>query len=68
MKIKSTLVRSIRRAQKHDLIGRNVAELVDLPQGQPGYPSPSMTEEQASKVLQAASGQPTGFVRPGFRS
>jgi hypothetical protein len=30
--LKSTLRRSIRRAQKHDLIGRNVAELVDLPQ------------------------------------
>ena len=63
VKIKSTLVRSIRRAQKYDLIGRNVAELVDLPQGQPGHPSRAMTEEQASKVLKAASGQPTGFVK-----
>ena len=62
-KIKSTLVRSIRRAQKYDLIGRNVAELVDLPQGQPGHPSRAMTEEQASKVLQAASGQPADFVK-----
>ena len=35
VKMKSILVRSIRRAQKYDLIGRNVAELVDLPQGQP---------------------------------
>ena len=59
VKIKSTLVRSIRRAQKYDLIGRNVAELVDLPQGQPGHPSRAMTEEQASKVLEAAGGQPT---------
>jgi hypothetical protein len=42
VKIKSTLVRSIRRAQKYDLIGRNVAELVDLPQGQPGHPSRAM--------------------------
>ena len=58
MKIKSTLVRSIRRAQKYDLIGKNVAELVDLPQGQPGHPSRAMTEEQASKVLKAAGGQP----------
>lgn len=33
------------------LIGRNVAELVDLPKGQPGHPSRAMTEEQASKVL-----------------
>ncbi|MGH3522821.1 MAG: tyrosine-type recombinase/integrase [Mycobacterium sp.] len=63
VKIKSTLVRSIRRAQKYDLIGRNVAELVDLPQGQPGHPSRAMTEDQASKVLQAANGKPTGFVR-----
>jgi integrase len=63
VKIKSTLVRSIRRAQKYDLIGRNVAELVDLPQGQPGHPSRAMTEEQANKVLEAASGQPTSFVK-----
>ena len=38
VKIKSTLTRSIRRAQKYDLIGRNVAELVDLPQGPTGPP------------------------------
>jgi hypothetical protein len=63
VKIKSTLVRSIRRAQKYDLIGKNVAELVDLPEGQPGHPSRAMTEEQASKVLRAASGQPTGYVK-----
>ena len=63
VKIKSMLVRSIRRAQKYDLIGKNVAQLVDLPQGQPGHPSRAMTEEQASKVLRAASGQPTGFVK-----
>ena len=63
VKIKGTLVRSIRRAQKYDLIGRNVAELVDLPQGRPGHPSRAMTEEQASKVLSAASGQPTAYVK-----
>jgi integrase len=63
VKIKSTLVRSIRRAQKYDLIGRNVAELVDLPQGQPGHPSRAMTEEQAGQVLEAASGHPTSFVK-----
>ena len=62
VKIKSTLTRSIRRAQKYDLIGRNVAELVDLPQGQPGHPSRAMCEEQAAKVLRAASGQATGYV------
>ena len=63
VEIKSTLRRSIRRAQKHDLIGRNVAELVDLPQGRPGRPSRAMTEEQASKVLQAANGQVTGYIK-----
>jgi hypothetical protein len=63
VEIKSTLRRSIRRAQKHDLIGRNVAELVDLPQGKPGRPSRAMTEEQAGKVLRAATGQATIFVK-----
>lgn len=62
MEIKSTLRRSIRRAQKHDLIGRNVAELIDLPPGRPGRPSRAVTEEQASRVLQAASGQATVYV------
>ena len=64
VKIKSTLVRSIRRAQKYDLIGRNVAELVDLPQGQPGHPSRAMTEEQASKVL-AGRERPADRLRQG---
>jgi hypothetical protein len=63
VKIKSMLARSIRRAQKFDLIGRNVAELVDLPQSQPGRPSRAMTEAQASKVLSVASGQATGHVK-----
>jgi integrase len=60
--IKSTLRRSIRRAQRHDLIGRNVAELADLPDGQPGRPSRAMTQQQAVKVLDAATGKPTGYV------
>jgi integrase len=63
VKIKSMLARSIRRAQKFDLIGRNVAELVDLPQGRPGRPSRAMTEEQANKVLGTASGHATGYVK-----
>jgi site-specific recombinase XerC len=63
MMIKSTLRRSIRRAQVHDLIGRNVVELVDLPSGQPGRPSRAMPQQQASKVLKAASGHVTGFVK-----
>ena len=63
MMIKSTLRRSIRRAQKHDLIGRNVAELADLPEGQPGRPSRAMTEDQAAAVLQAARGTATSYTR-----
>jgi len=54
VRIKSMIARSTRRAQNFDLVGRNVAELVDLPQGQPGRPSRAMTEQQASKVLNGA--------------
>jgi integrase len=61
--IKSTLRRSIRRAQVHNLIARNVVELIDLPSGQPGRPSRAMTQAQASKVLKAAGGRKSGFVR-----
>jgi hypothetical protein len=61
--IKSTLRRSIRRAQVHDLIARNVIELIDLPSGKPGRPSRAMTEEQAAKVLKAAKGQITAYVK-----
>ena len=61
--IKSTLRRSIRRAQVHDLIGRNVVELIDLPPGKPGRPSRAMTEEQALKVLKAARGQVGAYIR-----
>lgn len=61
--IKSTLRRSIRRAQVHDLIGRNVIELVDLPSGQAGRPSRAMTQAQAGQVLKTASGQAIGFVK-----
>jgi integrase len=63
VKLKGTLVRSIRRAQKFDLIGRNVAELADLPAGQPGHPSRAMTEKQATQVLRAASGHVTVYAK-----
>ncbi len=48
--IKSTHRRSIRGAQVHDLIGRNVVELIDLPSGKPGRPSRAMTQDQAGKL------------------
>jgi integrase len=63
MMVKSTLRRSIRRAQKHGLIGKNVAELVDLPEGQPGRPSRAMTEEQAGKVLATAKGSGNAYLK-----
>src|ERR1039457_6094235 len=63
MMIKSTLRRAIRRAQKHDLIGRNVAELADLPEGQPGRPSRAMTEDQAAKLLNAAKRTTSGYTQ-----
>jgi len=61
--IKSTLRRSIRRAQVHDLIARNVVELIDLPPGKPGRPSRAMTEDQAARVLKAATGRATAYVK-----
>lgn len=61
--IKSTLRRSIRRAQVYNLIGRNVVELIDLPKGRPGRPSRAMTQAQAGRVLKAARGQAIGFVK-----
>jgi integrase len=56
--VKITLRRSIRRAQKHELIGKNVAELVDLPEGQPGRPSRARTAatHAASENDQVACG------------
>lgn len=61
--IKSTLRRSIRRAQARDLIVRNVIELIDLPSGRPGRPSRAMTEEQAAAVIKTARGQVSGYVK-----
>lgn len=59
--LKSTLRRSIRRAQRHDLIARNVVELADLPEGQPGRPSRAMTQEQAGQVLAAVREISVGY-------
>jgi integrase len=52
----NALTRTIRHAESRDLVGRNVATLVDTPQGQAGRPSKSLTLEQAVAVLRA-SGQ-----------
>ena len=55
----SILRQSIRRAQARDLVKRNVALLCDLPKGQPGRPSKSLTREQAERLLRAAGENPT---------
>jgi site-specific recombinase XerD len=54
----SILRQSIRRAQARDLVKRNVALLCDLPKGQPGRPSKSLTREQAERLLRAANDIP----------
>ena len=53
----NVLVRAIRQAERDDLVGRNVAALVDTPKGQAsGRPSKSLTLEQAVALMAAAKG------------
>jgi integrase len=52
----NALTRAIRHAEGRDLVGRNVATLVDTPKGQAGRPSKSLTLNQASALLAAADG------------
>jgi integrase len=53
----NVLVRAIRQAERDDLVGRNVAALVDAPKGQRGgRPSKSLTLEQAVALTAAAKG------------
>jgi len=53
----NVLVRAIRHAERHDLVGRNVAALVKPPKGQrDGRRSKSLTLEQAVALMEAARG------------
>lgn len=53
----NVLVRAIRHAERDDLVGRNVAALVDAPRGQQaGRPSKSLTLEEAVALMAAAEG------------
>jgi integrase len=53
----NVLVRAIRHAERDDLVGRNVAALVDAPKGQQaGRPSKSLALEQAVALMAAAKG------------
>jgi len=50
------LKRTIRHAEAHDKVIRNVAMLVDTPKGQAGRPSRALSRVQAAALMQAASG------------
>ena len=52
----NALTRAIRHAEARDLVGRNVATLVDTPKGQAGRPSKSLTFEQALALLAVTEG------------
>jgi integrase len=52
----NALTRMIRHAEARDLVGRNVATLVDTPKGQAGRPSKSLTLEQAPALLAVTEG------------
>jgi integrase len=51
---RASLARALRYAEAHDLVGRNVAALVDPPKGRTGRPSRSFTLHQARSLLNAA--------------
>ncbi|TDC11635.1 site-specific integrase [Actinomadura bangladeshensis] len=53
--VHSVLKRSIRRAARRDRIARNVAELVDTPNGKAGRKSRSLSLAQAKALLDEAS-------------
>ena len=61
------LKRAIRHAEADDLVGRNVAALVDTPTGQQGRPSKSLTLGQAVAVITAARTLPVMELHPGLK-
>lgn len=54
--VHSILRRSISHAQRRDKVVRNVADLVEVPEGRPGRPSKSLSLEQGQAVLLAQQG------------
>jgi integrase len=52
---RASLARALRYAAAHDLVGRNVAVLVDPPKGRVGRPSRSFTLDQTRALLDAAA-------------
>jgi integrase len=61
------LKRAIRHAEANDIIGRNVATLVDTPKGKEGRPSKSLSPKQAVAVITAAETLPVMELRPGLK-
>jgi integrase len=51
---RNALIRAIRHAEANDLVRRNVAALVNVPNGRPGRPSRSLTMRQAQALVKAA--------------
>jgi integrase len=56
--VHQVIERAIRHAQAADLVARNVASLVNAPEGRTGRPSRSLRLDQATTVLKAAEGSP----------
>jgi integrase len=56
--LRSILKRAVTHAQKRDKVKRNVVLLCEIPQGQEGRPSKSLTFDQAAALLAAAEGTP----------
>ena len=56
--VHSILNRSVRMAQQRDKVKRNVAQLCEVPTGQDGRPSKSLTFDQVEAVLNAAENTP----------
>jgi integrase len=56
--VHSILNRSVRMAQKRDKVKRNVVQLCEVPDGQGGRPSKSLTFDQVEAVLKASENTP----------
>ncbi|CAM3313859.1 site-specific integrase [Stackebrandtia soli] len=56
--ILAVLRRALKHAQRRDRLGRNVAELVELPEGQTGRPSRALPIEGVIALLNASRGRP----------
>lgn len=50
--VRSCLNRAVRRAMAQERVRRNVVELAEMPNGQPGRPSKSLSPEQVDAILE----------------